>query len=704
MNIIELTTKNFKALGSREFNFTSGLNLVLGENGKGKTTLFRAIGVALYGSSALPGVADNIASWGETSWSIELSFQHKGSLYVAKRSKSSASIHKYAELVASGHTPCTSYVQDLLALDSKEFDLFIHSKQDETDYILNYGATALQRKVELFSGVDVIERLHKRAREENNLAVNIAENTEVPEDRSTELKESVIEVRESEIKVQTLEKESLTIKVLEKPGMSVREANNNLNAYQKYLLDFSNYDKLCIQYSKDVEELECELSRIPELEIPCLGALETEARLLRNQKKDYERYEAEVNLLKARLDSVEGDEHLQADFEEIWEEEKETYEDELSKLNFEQGKVSLLYSEKKTELNHLLSHLEEGQCKSCGTVLSGDLDEVKEKLKGVEVEVMGAEEHLKDLTEKKDSLASSLRVSKEEYEKHKAAYLRNVSREAQRRSLLEQLEQPALEPFDNAKLEKVEKQLISLEATEEKAKGVLRERKRLQSKLNSLEKPMLVEPVAKFTEEMVHKVMEEWEKYAASVQRAETIEESLASARRNLEIVQKLSESIQKSQDKRNETLKTVHDAAKRADLMKRLASFLKERRETYLKEIWDTVLATASHIVSEYTEGWITELAVTEGKFIFMENGVWAPTVEASGAQKSFIGAALRQALKKCLYDSSTFMLFDEPTGAMSETRSRQLMDSLSNASEQVFVITHRQTDSNLADNIISI
>ena len=77
---------------------------------------------------------------------------------------------------------------------------------------------------------------------------------------------------------------------------------------------------------------------------------------------------------------------------------------------------------------------------------------------------------------------------------------------------------------------------------------------------------------------------------------------------------------------------------------------------------------------------------------------------MEASGAQKSFIGAALRIALKKCLYGNELAMMFDEPTGAMSEVRSRQLMDSLTNAGPQVLVITHRQTDSNLADNLVTL
>ena len=51
MKIIECYIENFGKISDQKFNFTSGLNTVLGENGSGKTTLSVFIKVMLYGMS-----------------------------------------------------------------------------------------------------------------------------------------------------------------------------------------------------------------------------------------------------------------------------------------------------------------------------------------------------------------------------------------------------------------------------------------------------------------------------------------------------------------------------------------------------------------------------------------------------------------------------------------------------------------------------
>ena len=49
MKLIKLVTTNFKRLGTFTANFTDGLNVICGENARGKSTLIQAIEAALFG-------------------------------------------------------------------------------------------------------------------------------------------------------------------------------------------------------------------------------------------------------------------------------------------------------------------------------------------------------------------------------------------------------------------------------------------------------------------------------------------------------------------------------------------------------------------------------------------------------------------------------------------------------------------------------
>ena len=48
-----ITTKNFKKLSNSTITFTEGLNVIVGENAAGKSSLTHAIAFALYGIRAV---------------------------------------------------------------------------------------------------------------------------------------------------------------------------------------------------------------------------------------------------------------------------------------------------------------------------------------------------------------------------------------------------------------------------------------------------------------------------------------------------------------------------------------------------------------------------------------------------------------------------------------------------------------------------
>ena len=52
MQILSIHLKNIKPHRDRELNFVGGINVLSGNNGVGKSTIFEAIGYALFGVNA----------------------------------------------------------------------------------------------------------------------------------------------------------------------------------------------------------------------------------------------------------------------------------------------------------------------------------------------------------------------------------------------------------------------------------------------------------------------------------------------------------------------------------------------------------------------------------------------------------------------------------------------------------------------------
>jgi DNA repair exonuclease SbcCD ATPase subunit len=686
MILNSIQTKNFKAIGTKSFEFSKGLNFVLGENGKGKTTLFRAISVALYGANSLPGVSDNIASWGETSWSLELSFMLDSNTYCVKRSKSSASLYCGEELIASGHPPVTKAVEELLKMNLKDFDLLVHSKQDETDHILNYGATALQRKVEELAGVDVIEAISRRAREERRASSMIAEGTHVPEDVTGQIQE--------------IEKEIASITLNEvirptEPSTPISEAARLLKYWNKHQADLLDL----AQINERVAELRVELDETPMAELIDLKPLKSKVKELKDEKSIHDDIVASLKSKQRQLESIELKE-VDEEYEIKWQDHKAWAERNNAELDVKMTDLQNAKAELEVEISHLKSHIENGECSACGSKLLDGVEEAEANLQVSESKLKGIVDGMREVKKCLDTIKGRTTICQQAYLEEKNKVESNEKSLAKKAELEEELSQP-IPTFDETELEKASLELIKAEEFNDSICKVQESRLALERRIKALEntKPT-IEDTPSFTQENYNEVEAKWEAYYFDLDR-------FMEYTKELQYVTNLRDKVANLKDikvRRDNALEQIKEAETRSDKLKELDQYLGGRREQYLKEIWDSVMSVASDILNTYTEGWITELSVMEGKFVFMENGVWIPSVEASGAQKSFIGVALRQALKKCLQGKSGFMLFDEPTGAMSETRARQLVDSLTGAAPQVFVITHRQTDSNLADNILNI
>jgi len=175
MKLISINTKNFKRLGTRTINLTSGLNAITGPNGFGKTTLIEAVLTCLYGTSQVRGAAASLKTRGTVdAWRVEVVFQLGKSFYKVSCSASTAEVlkstitdFKTGECVAKGRSDSTATVSQLIG--SADTFKFLHLiEQKEASSIAKTGGIRLQRQVEKQTGADVLLQVEEWCKTEFN--------------------------------------------------------------------------------------------------------------------------------------------------------------------------------------------------------------------------------------------------------------------------------------------------------------------------------------------------------------------------------------------------------------------------------------------------------------------------------------------------------------------------------------------------------
>ncbi|MFC1495733.1 AAA family ATPase, partial [Thermodesulfobacteriota bacterium] len=94
MQILSISLKNIKPHRERELHFVNGINVLSGNNGVGKSTIFEAIGYALFGVDArdFVGNIERFISIGAKKGEVTVTFQtDDGGIYQVSRSVGTAS-------------------------------------------------------------------------------------------------------------------------------------------------------------------------------------------------------------------------------------------------------------------------------------------------------------------------------------------------------------------------------------------------------------------------------------------------------------------------------------------------------------------------------------------------------------------------------------------------------------------------------------
>ena len=731
MILKSLRCTNFKRLNDHTFNFTAGLNVVVGENGEGKSTLLQAIDACLFGLSVVPGKKEHLMTWGQPNFSLVLKFEADGKAYELTRTKSTAKLlggDHVDSLLANGHTPVTEAIRDLLGLSYQDWSLLVHSHQGETAGVLTFGAAALSRRVEAFSGADVIDSVASLAGSRAGTRQAYAEAYAVGNEAILEAESSVKDaqakvndlISESECARHRLgffdidhpmpERPNKTIDELREQQVEASRSETRLKVAQRKL---EGHREELKGAQADLEELgermegtglESEVAwRVEEIRTRKAAFRELDKELNDARGRLYQLEKLEVQL--ENLGSPDGD-------EVVLTHELTTKEAALDELTTRCGSLG-------SRLEDTISLLQNAACPTCGASTGcADVDALAAQEATLRIEHSEAMEQRTALVAEVKDIRSRLAKAKAHNteverllaEKKKVeATLMNVEVYDEKCAELTDLEKYLADHEET--LKRVRGQLAALE---ERNSGIARAERRVnrtaaevaeaQREVEAAQAAVVAAP----SEEEFKQLNAEWMRYSEQVnERNECwnhLTATITKAEESLTLAEKILANAEQRLADLNSSAAQSRAAAVDADRCRRLAKLLRTRRGEYMQAVWDRVFSVASSHVKQATKGWITQVSYSDGEFLFEQDGVMAPVTSASGAQRAFIGTAVRIGLGRALYGGSSLLIFDEPTEAMREANAAGLVASLSAASAQTLLITHREQDQNLAANIITI
>lgn len=732
MKLIRLVTNNFKKLSDFAADFADGLNVLVGENARGKSTVLQAIEAALFGVTVVPGKKEMIPTWGQTNFSLELHFEVDGKVYELTRNKSTAKLVRVEggehgdALVANGNTPVTKFIEELLGLAAKDFNLFVNSRQGETAGVLTFGATALNQKVEEFAGISVIDSVAKRAQELATTGKAAADVLLVPADELTAAADTALNAyaatctaqeaaNEAKLAVQTLpEAPQETTVSSEELTRSRRDADRRKSALAAALAALDAAETA-------VQDAEGALAdAVPPVDTE---ELEADRKLhvaeLKNLKSILVSKQAGLNTLRLASRKFEQVSEALGRAEPISQEEVQAAEDQLAAAESTRGAFAADLAVAEVALSNLVNLSQGALCPTCGTQLTehdpeklaAEIEQVKDSVSDLKKELsaasQGATASRSTLAAKSNDMATLLRLTMDvqQAELHRPLPDQVVNLEREVDEMQERIDDftKAVAEID-AKVDSAERinnahRAASRRLLKAQADRADTRRDAEAAHADLIEGPTDAEIDAAIqTESQYREARTDW------LLKKQAADNALASAITTRDQAEREYASALGYQEKLTARNQEAKQRLEQVDQATRLARFLRDRRQSYLKEVWDGVLAVASRHIKMATKGLITRVAYEAGEFQFEEDGVMAPVTSASGAQKAFIGTSVRIGLARALYGSSSLLIFDEPTESMSENHAAGLASSLVGAACQTLLITHREQDQSLAANIITV
>lgn len=445
MIIENLEMKNFKSHKDTRIDFDTGITIIMGGNGAGKSSILEAVSFALFKQHSSKKI-EQLITLGDVKNKlyVKLEFTSNGRTYRVTRERgksgSKATIkikdHGGFQQLASGDTQVTNEIQNILEMDGDLFLNAVYVRQGEIADLVDKTPSEKKQLIGKLLGIDSLEKAwknmkqimdvytQKKIRLEGTLENTDSINEEIKTITEEKSKYTVqIETITSEINAMEVELDLMTQdnEKLHKDEIVFESATTNINAKEQFLNELKGNETDIQEQLNEIADKESEMAKIgpklPKLEkLVCLkDALEKlrnfkkdsvnlndvlkkiyelEKKIKANQqfKEDYSAVSDEINQIQTNRSEFEGSRKL---LEQNNNQRKET----LRKMGVSHNKIVKLMENANQILGTKFTLIEEleSHVQTIKPETKQEIDELTEKINQLNKDISNLETQNKDL-------------------------------------------------------------------------------------------------------------------------------------------------------------------------------------------------------------------------------------------------------------------------------------------------------------------
>lgn len=439
MKINRIHLENYRIHDKLDVEFDSGINLLLGENGKGKSSILEAIGYALFDSELRGGNQREAIKYGKKSAKIEIEFTGiDGEDYIVTRKvPGSTSIYKKdnPELQLIGKEDrirelcgikgdLKGIYDNVIVAKQNEFISSFKEKDNEREKIFNkVFNTDIYKKIYEGYSRDAVNRYEKDIEIERSSMENIAEIMEDPADIKEKLEFEKGRAKEYNLSLTLLNDEKSKVKEFlnsyNSLNIEIEKLTGEINALTGNL---KNKNEELIKVGNSISESEISEKIVKENreKYEEYQKYSQEINILKTRKKELEKikeecllHEKEINLLEKLNSEIDGE-------IKVFKNKKENNESLLLERNNKILEIEKEIEDKKTKFIEYKSELNKI------TPLLAKLEEFEKKLESGENNIKNfeikLEEKLEDINKEKEKrkylMSENLESQLSELEEH----------------------------------------------------------------------------------------------------------------------------------------------------------------------------------------------------------------------------------------------------------------------------------------------
>lgn len=318
MIIDSLRMKNFKSHTNTTIEFNTGITIIMGGNGAGKSSILEAVSFALFKQHSSKKIEQLITIGGKNpKMFVELQFTSNGRTYLVKRERSKTASSKATIMIregqnfyplSSGDTQVTKEIQNILEMDGDLFLNAVYVRQGEIADLVEKTPAEKKQVIGKLLGLESLEKAWKNMLPIINTyemkKIKIEAKLETVDDLNRDIEAKTNEKLQIKSKIQYLSSEIEDAqKHLDLIGGKKEKLDNDKTDYENISSDLTSKQRILetikddeIHLKKQIEDINSKEIEIEEIK-PKLFKLELLIKLRDSikQLKDIQNDEKEIN-------------------------------------------------------------------------------------------------------------------------------------------------------------------------------------------------------------------------------------------------------------------------------------------------------------------------------------------------------------------------------------------------------------------------